>query len=99
MVGRRVKVLQITVTLLTGLTTLVAAMPGIDLRPCVPIIVAFVAMLSQTLEFENFQARLTNVQKSLETLKELQVWWQSLSASERRKPPNKERLVATTEEQ
>jgi len=98
-VGRLVKTFQLTITLTTGLTTLVAAMPHYDLRPCVPIMVAFVALLSTTLEFENMQSRLTNLQKSLEILKSLQVWWQSLSSSERRLRANKERLVATTEEQ
>jgi len=98
-VGRAVKTLQMTIMLTTGLTTLVAAMPHYDLRPCVPIMVAFVALLSTSLEFENYQSRLTNLQKSLETLKGLQIWWQSLSASERRLRANKERLVSTTEEQ
>merc|ERR1711957_495828 len=94
-----VKALTLTITLTTGLTTLIAAIQTPDMKACVPIMVAFVSLLSSTLEFENYQARLTNIQKSIETLTTLQVWWQSLSASERRRAPNKERLVVTTEEQ
>jgi len=97
--GRMVKTVQVVITFMTGLTTMFAALTQIDLRPCVPIIVAWNALLMQCSEYENYQTRLVNVRKSIEELTNLQVWWQSLSGAEKRKPQSKEKLVTTTEEQ
>merc|ERR1712048_837458 len=76
-----------------------AALKTVDLRPTVPIIVAMVSMLNAFSDFENLSHCLINMQKALENLKGLNIWWQSLSVAERRATENKEHLVSTTEEQ
>lgn len=98
-VGRVTRNMQVVITVLTAMTTLVAAFQQVDLRKCVPVAVATVAVFTQILQFEKFESRLYNIQRSIQKLKELQIWWYSLSASERRKNSTKEFLVSHTEEQ
>jgi len=97
--GWLVKGTQVSITFMTGVTTMFAAFKQVDLRPFVPIIVAWNALLMQCTEYENLQTRLVNVRKSIEELTKLQVWWQSLSSPEKRSRRSKEKLVTTTEEQ
>jgi len=63
----------------------------------VPFLVSIISFLSAVLEFENLPAQQRNVNQSLESLKNLRVWWQSLSMVERRLPGNKEILVDASE--
>merc|ERR1712048_1046165 len=86
-------------TLLTGGTTLIAAIQEVDLRYLVPVMVALNALVSQCSEYERFPTRLVNVRKSIEVLTSLQVWWAGLSMSEQQTKANFLRLVSKTEEQ
>merc|ERR1712151_1234820 len=97
--GRLVKASQVFMTLLTGGTTLIAALQEIDLRYLVPVMVALNALVSQCSEYERFPTRLVNVRKSIEVLTSLQVWWAGLSMSEQRQKANFQKLVTKTEEQ
>jgi len=97
--GTATKIIQTIVALLTGLTTLAAAVKQYNLQPLVPVLVGLVSLLNAFFGFENIQVRLVNVQRALETLQNQETWWQSLSLTERREFENKERLVAVTEEQ
>jgi len=97
--GRMVKMSQVLMTLLTGATTLFAAIKEVDLRPVVPVMVALNALVTQTCENERFQTRLVNVRKSIESLTEVQIWWSSLTSRDKQKAFAKSKLVTKTEEQ
>lgn len=97
--GRLVKKSQVLMTLMTGATTLFAAIKEVDLRPAVPILVALSALIAQCSEYERLPTRLVNVRKSVENLTKLQVWWAGLTPTEQRNPANKAKLVTMTEEQ
>jgi hypothetical protein len=90
----RVQHLQIMQFFLTGV--LAGARP-LRFERWVPFFVALITVITGTLEFENYPARLRNVNQSLECLKNLRIWWQSLSMVERRLPKNKELLVLGAE--
>lgn len=90
----RVQLLQTCQFLLTA--TLAGAKP-LKFQRWVPFFVAAITAVTGTLEFENYPARLRNVNQSLECLKNLRIWWQSLSMVERRLPKNKELLVLGAE--
>jgi hypothetical protein len=85
---------QISIFFLTGLMS-TASMLGS--ARWVPVLVAGMTAISSTMEFENIYTQLRNVNQSLQVLKNLRIWWQSLSMVERRMPHNKEILVAGTE--
>ncbi|CAE7848010.1 unnamed protein product [Symbiodinium necroappetens] len=92
--SRMVQAIQVTVFFLTGV--LAAAGPlGFD--AWIPVVVSFISFLTGILEFEALSSQLRNVNQSLESLKNLHFWWQSLSMVERRMPSNKNELVALTE--
>jgi hypothetical protein len=91
---KRVQILQI---LQFFLTALLAGSAPLGFERWVPAFVAIVTFITGTLEFENYPAQLRNVNQSLEVLKNLRIWWQSLSMVERRMPSNKEFLVVGTE--
>jgi hypothetical protein len=91
---KRVQILQI---LQFFLTALLAGSAPLGFERWVPAFVAVVTFITGTLEFENYPAQLRNVNQSLEVLKNLRIWWQSLSMVERRMPSNKEYLVTGTE--
>jgi hypothetical protein len=91
---KRVQVLQVFQFLLTAL--LAGAAP-LGFERWVPVFVALITLITGTLEFENYPAQLRNVNQSLECLKNLRIWWQSLSMVERRMPKNKEALVLGAE--
>jgi len=78
-------------------TAVVAAAGSLEMDAWVPFLVAIISFLSAVLEFENLPAQQRNVNQSLESLKNLRVWWQSLSMVERRLPGNKEILVDASE--
>lgn len=80
--------------LLTGLLTAVVA---IGLERWAPLIVTLMAAIASAEELEHFSGRLRHVNQSLEVLKNLHFWWQSLSMIERRQLINKETLVSGTE--
>jgi len=97
--GRMVKISQVLMTILTGATTLLAAIKEVDLRPLVPVMVALNALVTQMCESERFYTRLVNVRKSIEELTDLQVWWSSLTSRDKQKAFAKAKLVTKTEEQ
>jgi len=78
-------------------TATVAAAGSLEMDSWVPFLVSIISFLSAVLEFENLPAQQRNVNQSLESLKNLRVWWQSLSMVERRLPGNKEILVDASE--
>ena len=63
----------------------------------IPVLVSFISFFTGIMEFEALSSQLRNVNQSLESLKNLHFWWQSLSMVERRMPSNKNELVACTE--
>jgi hypothetical protein len=79
------------------LTAVLAGARPLRFERWVPFFVALITVITGTLEFENYPARLRNVNQSLECLKNLRIWWQSLSMVERRLPKNKELLVIGAE--
>merc|ERR1719401_372433 len=91
---KRVQVLQICQFFVTAL---LAGSAPLGFERWVPAFVAIVTFITGTLEFENYPAQLRNVNQSLECLKNLRIWWQSLSMVERRMPKNKEALVPGAE--
>ena len=92
--SRAVQTIQVSIFFLTGV--LAAAGPlGYDVW--IPVVVSITFFLGSILEFEALSSQLRNVNQSLESLKNLQFWWQSLSMVERRMPSNKNELVASTE--
>ena len=58
---------------------------------------SIISFLGGILDFEALASQLRNVNQSLESLKNLHFWWQSLSMVERRLPSNKNELVSCTE--
>ena len=92
--SRKVQALQVSIFFLTAV--LAAASPlGYD--AWIPIVVSIISFFTGILEFEALSSQLRNVNQSLESLKNLHFWWQSLSMVERRMPSNKNELVASTE--
>eukprot|EP00931_Biecheleriopsis_adriatica_P061316 TRINITY_DN36870_c0_g1_i1.p1 TRINITY_DN36870_c0_g1~~TRINITY_DN36870_c0_g1_i1.p1 ORF type:complete len:169 (+),score=42.06 TRINITY_DN36870_c0_g1_i1:220-726(+) len=79
------------------LTALMSTATVLHFERWVPFIVALITSTNSTLEFENINTQLRNINQSLEALKNLRIWWQSLSMVERRMPSNKEILVSSTE--
>mmetsp|Transcript_28643 Transcript_28643/g.66401 ORF Transcript_28643/g.66401 Transcript_28643/m.66401 type:complete len:895 (-) Transcript_28643:123-2807(-) len=92
--GRKTQALQVISFLLTAFLTAAAAL-GWEMW--VPFVVAVLQAVVSTLAFENYVVQLRNVNQSLEALKNLRVWWQSLSMVERRMPASKEVLVKGVE--
>jgi hypothetical protein len=90
----RVQILQVFQFFLTAL---LAGSAPLGFERWVPAFVALITFITGTLEFENYPAQLRNVNQSLECLKNLRIWWQSLSMVERRMPKNKEALVLGAE--
>eukprot|EP00747_Dinoflagellata_sp_TGD_P183169 gnl/TRDRNA2_/TRDRNA2_37889_c0_seq1.p1 gnl/TRDRNA2_/TRDRNA2_37889_c0~~gnl/TRDRNA2_/TRDRNA2_37889_c0_seq1.p1 ORF type:complete len:652 (+),score=90.68 gnl/TRDRNA2_/TRDRNA2_37889_c0_seq1:43-1956(+) len=68
------------------------------LRAWVPLVVALVATVESVAQFEEVSARLIGVNTALSNLKNLKIWWQSLSQMERRMGANKTYLVETSED-
>lgn len=91
---RRVQALQVCQFFLTAL---LAGSAPLQFERWVPAFVSLITFISGTLEFECYPAQLRNVNQSLECLKNLRIWWQSLSMVERRMPKNKELLVCGAE--
>lgn len=79
------------------LTALLAGSAPLKFEKWVPAFVSLITFITGTLEFENYPSQLRNVNQSLECLKNLRIWWQSLSMVERRMPKNKELLVTCAE--
>ena len=92
--SRKVLVLQVLTFFLTA--ALAAATP-LGYEAWIPIVVSCISFLTGIMEFEALSSQLRNVNQSLEPLKNLHFWWQSLSMVERRMPSNKNELVACTE--
>jgi hypothetical protein len=90
----KVQVLQVAQFLLTAF---LAGSAPLGFERWVPALVSLITFITGTLEFENYPAQLRNVNQSLECLKNLRIWWQSLSMVERRMPKNKEMLVCSAE--
>lgn len=92
--SRKVMVLQVLTYFLTA--ALAAATP-LGYEAWIPVLVSFISFFNGIMEFEALSSQLRNVNQSLESLKNLHFWWQSLSMVERRMPSNKNELVACTE--
>eukprot|EP00418_Pyrodinium_bahamense_P008273 CAMPEP_0179108028 /NCGR_PEP_ID=MMETSP0796-20121207/50301_1 /TAXON_ID=73915 /ORGANISM="Pyrodinium bahamense, Strain pbaha01" /LENGTH=877 /DNA_ID=CAMNT_0020806091 /DNA_START=36 /DNA_END=2669 /DNA_ORIENTATION=+ len=85
---------QITIYFLTALVSAAAVLEHSEV---VPLLIAMAGAVQSMLEFENLSVQLRNVNQSLERLKNLRIWWNSLSMVERRLLSNKEVLVSSTE--
>ena len=92
--SRKVLVLQV---LTYFLTAAMAAATPLGYEAWIPVLVSFISFFTGIMEFEALSSQLRNVNQSLESLKNLHFWWQSLSMVERRMPSNKNELVACTE--
>ena len=92
--SRKVLVLQVLTYFLTA--ALAAATP-LGYKAWMPVLVSFISFFARIMEFDALSSQLRNVNQSLESLKNLHFWWQSLSMVERRMPSNKNELVACTE--
>jgi hypothetical protein len=79
------------------LTALLTASAAVGFEKLAPVVVSLIAAVQAIDELEHLQARLRNINQSLESLKNLHVWWQSLSMVERRLLANKEILVGGVE--
>eukprot|EP00397_Hematodinium_sp_SG-2012_P004823 GEMP01004837.1.p1 GENE.GEMP01004837.1~~GEMP01004837.1.p1 ORF type:complete len:961 (-),score=203.55 GEMP01004837.1:905-3787(-) len=79
--------------------TLSASVLGlINLRAWIPVAVAFVSVMDAVLQFEQTSSRLLGTNNALTHLKNLRLWWQSLSMVERRMLGNKTYLVESAED-
>merc|ERR1719321_1394039 len=64
----------------------------------VPVVVALIGAISAIMDYEMYVARLGLVNGAQLTLRNLLIWWESLSLIDRRLPESKQYLVETTEQ-
>merc|ERR1719461_1072608 len=63
----------------------------------VPIVVAFIGLITNIVDFHQFAPRLQSVNAALTDLRNLLIWWESLDKREQRTRPVMEHLVEVTE--
>eukprot|EP00406_Dinophysis_acuminata_P068146 CAMPEP_0179269256 /NCGR_PEP_ID=MMETSP0797-20121207/30864_1 /TAXON_ID=47934 /ORGANISM="Dinophysis acuminata, Strain DAEP01" /LENGTH=196 /DNA_ID=CAMNT_0020977567 /DNA_START=12 /DNA_END=602 /DNA_ORIENTATION=- len=64
----------------------------------VPIMVAFIGLITNILEFHQFNTRLQSVNRALTQMQNLVIWWESLSLRKQRSRQVMEYLVEVTED-
>ena len=80
-------------------TTMLASICGvIGLHVWIPAVAALVASVESLLHFDQTSARLTGANAALTQLKNLKLWWQSLSRTQQSLPQNKAQLVQSSED-
>jgi len=81
------------------LGTMICAMCAVlQIYMMIPIMVAFISLITSTLEFHQFSTRLQSVNLALTHLQNLVIWWESLSLRKQRSTEIMEHLVEVTEE-
>ena len=79
--------------------TMMASVCGvIGLHVWIPSVAALVAGVESVLNFDQTSARLTGANAALTQLKNLKLWWHSLSRTQQSLPLNKEQLVLSAED-
>merc|ERR1712151_1044820 len=63
----------------------------------VPLVVALTTSIQSATNFAQLAPRIRNLNASVLALKNLRIWWQSLSMVQMRLPVNKDHLVTVTE--
>lgn len=86
---------QIIIFISTGSLALLAML---GLTKWVPVLVTLIGAISAIMDFEMYVARLALINGAQLTLKNLLIWWESLSLIDRRLPESKQYLVDTTEQ-
>ena len=81
------------------LATMLASVSGvIGLHVWIPAVAALVAVVESLSHFDQTAARLAGANGALTQLKNLRLWWQSLSRTQQSLPHNKAQLVESSED-
>jgi len=84
-------------TILFILTTMSALLALLELDCWIPVVVAVSSAVATAMDYTAVQARLLNASQVLMALKNLLIWWESLSMVQKRLPINKATLVESAE--